>query len=235
MAKKKSSKKKTSNKKSKSTSSKATKKSRSKVSKKAKSKSKLNTRQELELLESEMSTVLKRTQKMQKNLKSIKKLDQKIQAEELQELKEQEEQKKEEKRIEQELLKLGNFTFKRKHLLELIRGTAGAFLGIGLGKSLLSFESLATDLAWTNVIGILIFILAVSGLLIYKNEHDFIKKEGASIVWKRLIYLYAIALLIEIISLSLFGGLPADPAILTKWIIIGSYPAMAGAVTFSMA
>ncbi|MBT4604054.1 hypothetical protein HOC01_00305 [archaeon] len=207
----------------------------SKTKPKSKSSSKkLTTKKELQILESEMKTVLGRTQRIQTNLKSIKKLDKKLQEEELQELKKQKEIKQEEKKIEKQLLKVGNFTFKRRHLLELIRGTAGAFLGVGLGKSLLSFETLAQTLPWINIIGILIFILAVSALLIYKNEHDFIKKEGFIIVPKRLIFLYTIAIVIEVLSLYLFGGLPSDPSELIKWLIIGSYPAMAGAVSFSM-
>ena len=33
------------------------------------------------------------------------------------------------------LFRIGSFEFKRKHLLELIKGVAGAFSGVGLGRS----------------------------------------------------------------------------------------------------
>jgi len=140
----------------------------------------------------------------------------------------------EEKKIEQNLFKIGRLTFKRKHFLELIRGSAGAFLGVGLGMNLLNLKNLATNLPWFNVIGILLFILVISSLLIYKNEKDFVRAEGKKIIFKRLFTLYLIALLVEFISLWLFGGVPDSDALLVKMMIIGSYSAMAGAVSFSI-
>ncbi len=141
---------------------------------------------------------------------------------------------KEQQKTERVLFELGQFTFRRKHLLELIRGTAGAFLGVGIGRNLLNLEELAGKLPWWNVIGILAFILFVSGLLIYKNEKDFVRKKGYGIIWRKLILLYFIAALVELIALWLFAALPGDTATLIKMIIIGSYVAMGGAVTFTI-
>lgn len=140
----------------------------------------------------------------------------------------------EQQKTEKALFELGRFTFKRQHLLELIRGTAGAFLGVGIGRNLLNLEELAGRLPWWNVFGILVFILLVSGLLIYKNEKDFIRKKGYGIVWRKLILLYFIAALVELIALWLFAALPGNTATLVKMIIIGSYAAMGGAVTFTI-
>ena len=40
---------------------------------------------------------------------------------------------KEEQNIEKIVIKFGRLSFKKKHLLELIRAGAGAFLGVGIG------------------------------------------------------------------------------------------------------
>ncbi len=181
-----------------------------------------------------LQLILRKVNKIEKDLKGIKVIEKTVLEEERKALAEEKVLEKEEKKIERALFQLGKFTFKRKHLLELIRGTAGAFLGVGLGKSLLSFSELAEFLPWGNVIGILVFILVISILLIYKNEHDYIQKEGVWIVWRKLGFLFLISLIVEFFALWLFGGLPTEPLILTKMMIIGSYPAMAGAVSFSI-
>jgi len=95
-------------------------------------------------------------------------------------------------------------------------------------------ESLAEKLEWWNIIGILIFIIGISWLLIYKNEKQYVQKQGMGVVWKRLVFLYVIALIIEFIALWLFASLPPDTSTLIKILVIGSYAAMAGAVSFSL-
>ncbi len=181
-----------------------------------------------------LDKIIRKLTSLEKKVNHIERIERKIESEQIKVEKQEAEIKEEEKKIERTLLKIGTFTFKRKHLLEIVRGTAGAFLGVGLGKNLLSFTNLAETLPWWNILGILAFILAISLLLIYKNEKDFIKKEGVIIVWKRLFLLYLIALVVELFALWLFGGLPSDPVLLTKTLIIGSYTAMAGAVSFTI-
>ncbi len=142
---------------------------------------------------------------------------------------------KEEQNIEKIVVKFGRLGFKRKHLLELIRAGAGAFLGVGIGRGLIGLDSVARDLAWTNVIGILIFILGISALLIYKDEKEDLKNKGKLILFRRLIFIYVISIIIELISLLLFN-VPYDSIeTLLKIIIVGSYTAMASAITFSLA
>ena len=140
----------------------------------------------------------------------------------------------EEQKVEKILFQLGNFTFKRKHLMELIRGTAGAFFGVGIGRNLLNLQDLADKLPWWNVIGILIFVLFVSALLIYKNERSFVRQKGYGIVIRKLVLFYVIAIAVELISLWLFKALPAEFATIVKMLVIGSFAAMGGAVTFSI-
>lgn len=172
-------------------------------------------------------SVLGKLNKIDKEIRDIQRTEKK-------ELEEERKIEEKEERMEKAIIRVGNLTFKRKHFLELIRGTAGAFLGVGLGINLLNLKNLATTLQWWNVIGILIFILIISSLLIYKNEKDFIKKEGKKVIFKRLFTLYLIALVVEFIALWLFGGIPSSISLLSKMIIIGSYSAMAGAVSFSI-
>ena len=173
------------------------------------------------------SSVINELNKIDKEVKDLKKIEKS-------ELSEDKKIEKEEEKMEKTLLSIGNMTFKRKHFLELIRGAAGAFLGVGLGMSLLNLKSLATSLPWWNVLGILLFILVISSLLIYKNDKDFIKREGKKALFRRLLTLYLITLLVEFIALWLFGGIPSSWSLLVKMIIIGSYSAMAGAVSFSI-
>ncbi len=142
---------------------------------------------------------------------------------------------KKEEEIEKVILRIGTFTFKKKYLFELIRGTAGAFLGVGIGANLVNASKLAEQLGWLNVFGILIFILAISALLIYKNERDYIKEHGLLFVPRRLVELYLICLIIELIGFGLFGVFPSSFALALKALIIGSYAAMSGAVSFTIA
>ncbi|HET9850178.1 MAG TPA: hypothetical protein VFP35_00930 [Candidatus Saccharimonadales bacterium] len=154
-----------------------------------------------------------------------------------QEDKEIEEIEKEEKEIERTLFKLGDFTIKRSHLLELTRGTAGAFLGVGLGQALGGSLKLAKNLPWENVIGILIFIFILVGLLIYKNDKSFIKgnrAEPVEYVLKKITVLYSISLCVEVLGLVLFNDFPGWNTLLVKALLVGSYPAMSSAAAFSI-
>ncbi len=172
------------------------------------------------LIEHELEEIERNEARLLKEEKKIEKREGKILAEE--------------KKIEKVLFKIGNFEFKKKHLLELIKGVAGAFLGVGIGRSILNLESLTEKLQWWNIVGILIFIISISWLLIYKNEKQYVQKHGFRLVWKKLVFLYIISLIIEYLALWLFASLPPDFATLVKVLVIGSYAAMAGAVSFSL-
>ena len=171
--------------------------------------------------------VLKKLDRIERKLGSIKNEEDKI-------LVEEKKVEKEEEKVEKILFKIGQFEFKRKHVLELIRGIAGAFFGVGIGRNLLNLQDLAAKLPWWNVTGILLFVLFVSGLLIYKNEKSFIKQKGYGVVFRKLIVLYVIAIAVELISLWLFKALPPEMAVIVKMLVIGSFAAMGGAVTFSI-
>ncbi len=175
----------------------------------------------------ERDLVLKKLDNIEKEVSSLKGTEKRA-------IKEEKKIEKQEDKIEKTLFKLGRLTFRRKHLLEVIRGTAGAFLGVGIGMNLINLKNLSTNLPWLNVIGILVFILVISSLLIYKNQKDFIKKEGKKVIFKKLIYLYLIALIVEFIAIWLFNSIPDSPVLLIKMLVIGSYSAMAGAVSFSL-
>lgn len=165
--------------------------------------------------------------RIERKLGSIKKEEDKI-------LTEEKKIELDEEKVEKILFKIGRFEFKRKHVLELIRGTAGAFFGVGIGRNLLNLQDLAAKLPWWNVTGILLFVLFVSGLLIYKNEKNYVKQRGYGVVFRKLILLYVIAIAVELISLWLFKALPPEMAIIVKMLVIGSFAAMGGAVTFSI-
>jgi len=143
----------------------------------------------------------------------------------------------EEAYIEKTLVKLGNYTIKRSHLMELARGTAGAFLGVGLGTALGLSVNLAHKLPWINIFGILIFVFLLVGLLIYKNDKSYIHESRSSTlgyVTSKVLILYTISLVVLFAGLILFDDFPGWNLLLIKALLVGSYPAMASAAAFSL-
>ena len=141
----------------------------------------------------------------------------------------------EEEKIDRELLSIGSLSIKRSHVLELARGAAGAFLGVGLGQSLGNSVSLADRLPWINIFGILFFIIFITGLLIYKNDKDVIKKKNPlTYIFGKIAYLYIISLVVQLLGLILFNNFPGVNETLYKALVIGSYTAMSSAVAFTL-
>lgn len=174
-----------------------------------------------------LASKLRRVEKIEQHLdKLVNKEDQ-----DLQKIKKQEQQ------INQKLITLGNFTVKKSHLMELARGLAGAFLGVGLGQALGGSVELAKILPWINTIGILVFIFVIVGFLIYKNDREEIEESGGNIytyVSKELVYLYSISLIVQLLGLILFNNFPGWNETLIKALIIGSYTAMSSAAAFTL-
>jgi len=137
-------------------------------------------------------------------------------------------------RIKNLLVSIKQRTIQRQRIMSLARGFAGSFLGIGIGMSLISISEVAKNLPWSNAIGILVFIWGIGIILIYKNEQEMVKSGGIKFITSRLFYLYIISIFVEYISLILFNLVPQDYEMLAKTLIIGSYPAMAGAISFSL-
>jgi hypothetical protein len=140
----------------------------------------------------------------------------------------------EERRIEKSLLKLGNFTIRRTHLLELARGVAGAFVGVGLGQALGGSVALAKKLPTANAIGILIFIFIMVGILVYRYDKQYITGNPWVYLVRKIGLLYVISIVVQIIGLQLFDAFPGWNVILVKALIVGSYPAMSAAVAFTL-
>ncbi len=142
---------------------------------------------------------------------------------------------KEEEKVDREILSIGSLTLKRSHVLELARGAAGAFLGVGLGQALGNSVALANKLPWLNIFGILFFIILITGLLIYKNDKDVInKKHPIAYITGKITYLYLISLAVQLLGLVLFNNFPGINETLYKALIIGSYTAMSSAVAFTL-
>ncbi len=183
--------------------------------------------QKLDSLQRDVAEVKKIQKKLLAREKSIEKKEGTI-------VRKEDELRKHEEKIERALFSVAGFTFRRRHLLEIIRGIAGSFLGVGLGRNLLNMEQLAANLSWLNIIGLLFFILVISGLLIYKNERTTVSTKGLKLVFSKLVFLYFMAILVEFLALVLFNALPGTPVLMIKVLIIGSFAAMAGAVSFSL-
>jgi|SRR3989344_1678528 len=180
------------------------------------------------------TSVKNRLNSINAQLKKIEKEEERIEKDEKRVEKKVDALSKEEKNIEKIVLKLGKISIKKKHLLELTRACAGAFLGVGIGRGLIGLDNIAKNLAWINILGILVFILGISALLIYKDEKDNIKSAGRGIIFQRLVFIYAVSIIIEFISLLLFNVQYESGIILLKIIIVGSYTAMASAISFSL-
>jgi hypothetical protein len=138
-------------------------------------------------------------------------------------------------KVEESVLNIGKFTMGREHFMELARGTAGAFLGVGIGMSIKDIPELAAGLGWNNILGIFAFIMVVGAILIYKNEKQWIEKEGKFFVVKRLVVLFIICICVEALALYIFNTMPLEMNLILKTLIVGSYPAMSGAITFTIA
>jgi hypothetical protein len=141
---------------------------------------------------------------------------------------------KEEKAIEKTVINIGTVSVKKKHFFEILRASAGAFLGVGLGRSFLGLDNVAKGLPWINTIGILAFVLILSALLIYKNEKSSNNQVRASTIIRRLTFIYTVSVVIELLSIFLFNVSYENIYVLIKIMIVGSYAAMASAVTFSL-
>lgn len=137
-------------------------------------------------------------------------------------------------KMEKSLFQIGKFSVGREHFMELARGTAGAFLGVGVGLGIRWMPGIAENLEWANAVSILSFIMIIGAVLIYKNEKEWIAKQGNWFVPKRLIHLFIISLGVEVIALYMFNMMPADIDTAIKTLIVGSYPAMSGAITFTI-
>ena len=74
----------------------------------------------------------------------------------------------------------------------------------------------------------------LGGILIYKQDKEWIVKEGKMIVVSRIVSLFLISVAVVVIAMLIFDMLPSDPEMLVKTLIVGSYPAMAGAITFTI-
>ncbi|MCK4670508.1 MAG: hypothetical protein KAT43_04860 [Nanoarchaeota archaeon] len=179
-------------------------------------------------------SVITKLNKIDTRISRVERLLGKVYRKEKEIMKEEKVIEKKEKKIGKQIKSLKGFFFKRGYMMELIRGTAGAFLGVGIGQKLISSASLAETLSWSNIIGILVFILLISGLLLYKNEKIYLKKKAHVFVFRRLGELYTISILMELLGLALFAAWPGWNIILIKTLIVGSYAAMSGAVSFSI-
>lgn len=185
-------------------------------------------------VEGQLKKINSALQRIEKEEKKIEKEEDRIKNAEKRVEKKIDEISKEEIAIEKIILKVGRFNVRKKHVLDLIGAGAGAFLGVGIGRGLIGLDGLAKNLAWGNIIGILIFIWVISALLIYKNQRAEVQAKGKAIILPRLFFIYLISILIEVISLFLFNVQYDSFATLVKIMIVGSYTAMASAITFSI-
>ena len=137
-------------------------------------------------------------------------------------------------KIEGDVVKIRKFTIQKRHLTELARGTAGAFIGISIGMGLRWVPIFAAQIEWINAIAILIFIMGLGAVLLFKAEGEWIAKEGNIYVAKRLGQLFGISTFVIILAMFMFNMVPDTPEMFVKTVVVGLYPAMSGAITFTI-
>ena len=94
---------------------------------------------------------------------------------------------------------------------------------------------MALALPWINVIGIFLLAFVIASLLVYKAERKNVAK-GKGVfgyVLKRVAYIWIVAVVISSLASILFMTESLETAVLIKSLLIGSYPAVAGAIGFS--
>ncbi len=179
------------------------------------------------------------TSKILKEEKYIKRTEKKI----LKEQKALEKQEKNLEKIEKNILKeergiravLKSLKIEKHHVLDFIRIAAGALVGTGLGSIIIRQKDLALTLPWRNILGIIFVALLLAGLLVYKAERKSLEKRAYPLryIAVRVAYIWIIATVISGATSLLFIAQPELNLITLKSILIGSFPAIAGAIGFN--
>ena len=133
------------------------------------------------------------------------------------------------------LLSLGTLKVKKEHIFDFFKIVGGALVGTSFGAGLVSTTEFAASLPWLNVLGIFLLSFVIGGALIYKAEKDHVDKKSykKSYIALRLIYIWLIALVVGGFSGFLFLSEPVEFAVFMKVLLVGSYPALAGALGFN--
>jgi uncharacterized membrane protein len=183
------------------------------------------------------SKILSRIELMNRKLSKVEKIEEHLDKLVNREERDIDKIEQRETKIEKRLIKVGRLEIKKGHILELIRGMAGAFLGVGLGQAVGGSVSIAQSLPWINTLGILAFILIFVGLIIYRKDKAEIEQEKRSLwshVIRKLLLLYFISVVVQLFGLVLFNDFPGWNDVLARALIIGSYAAMSSAVAFTL-
>ncbi len=130
---------------------------------------------------------------------------------------------------------LGKLKLKQGHLLDFFKIVGGALIGTSFGAKIVGQTELVQSIPWINVIGIFVLSLVVGFAMVYKAEKDKLKKmkNPKTYLLLRLFYIWVIAAAIGGLSSSLFITEPLETLVFIKVVLVGSYPALAGAIGFN--
>lgn len=176
---------------------------------------------------------------VKKDEKKLLKIAKKLEKDEKRIVKEEKNIEKLERKIVKDekaiLLAIGKLKIKKEHLFDFIKIVAGSLLGASLGKKFIDSE-LAVELPWLNVIGILLLIFAISYLLVYKAERKTLahKRHKQIYILTRILYIWIVATMVGSLSALLFMTEYPGKEIFIKSLLINLYPAVAGAIGFSL-
>lgn len=193
--------------------------------KKKKTQRRISTDKMLRKIDREERTIIREEKKLERIAEKIFKEEKKI-------------EDMEHRLIEEEhdlIVSLGKMKLKGSHVLDFFKIVGGSLVGTSFGAKFIGTVDLATTVPWENVIAILIMSLVIGGALIYKAEKKRIvkMKHPTTYLALRLVYIWIISIAIGGMSIFLFLTEPVGGILLAKTILLGSYPALAGAIGFN--
>jgi len=164
--------------------------------------------------------------KLAKEVKAIKKAEENIEKREI-----------EIEKLEKEVLfKIGSLKVRKKHIFDNTKIVAGALLGTGLGRAIESSRGFAETLPLTNILAIVGISLILAALLTFKTEKKEIlsSKTPMKYILGRVAHIYLVAILVVALSSLLFVTEFPEPVLFLKVLLISSFSAVSGAITFSL-
>lgn len=190
----------------------------------------------IEQLEKELHRDIKRIEKEtmagEKAIGRVEKAGEELKRLEEAELKKLDEAAEQTGEMSAELVRFEEETTIRSKLVRIAGAAAGAFIGFALG--VLFFNMLSVQLKPLNLAAILLAILTVAFLLFWKREAAIVKKMGMLYIVKKVIGVFLLCIVVELVSFAIFNMLPNNPYDLLYMLIVTSYLTMAGAVAFSL-
>ena len=115
----------------------------------------------------------------------------------------------------------------------MTKGFVGAFFGIVVSNFLFDFP-IVINVPWVNIIGLTVFLLITSIVVLYNQEKRFLEKLGSFHLIRELVIMYLSAFIGIFFTLLFFNILPFSIEGFLRHIFIFLVPAIVGALTLTV-